>query len=178
MSRFAEIAVLIGTFVASSFSQVYLTKDEALKLAFPERAKVERKTVFLTDEQVEWIQKMAKAKLESKVVTYYVGSADTGVIGYAFFETHVVRTMPETFMAVIGKNGRVQMVEILAFYEPEDYRPSARWLGQFTNRELSDDLWLKRGIRTMSGATISAQKITEGVRRTLAIYQAAIRSDR
>lgn len=158
-------------------AQVSLTREEALKAAFPESARVERKTLFLTDDQVERIQTMARAKVESKIVTYYTGKFDTRTIGYAFFETHIVRTMPETFMAVINSGGTLKTVEILAFYEPEDYRPPARWLNQFKNRTLSDDLLVKRGIRNVSGATLSAHAITEGVRRALAVYHVALRKE-
>lgn len=174
MVRSASMIVMMGWLLASSFGQVYLTRDEALHLAFPEGTRVERKTLFLSDEQVERIQQLAKARVESKVVTYYVGAADTGIVGYAFFETHIVRTMPETFMAVIHRDGTVGMVEILAFYEPEDYKPSKRWLSQFENEKLSEDLWLKRGIRTISGATLTAHAITEGVRRMLATFSLVV----
>jgi hypothetical protein len=160
-----------------SSGQVHLTRDEALNLAFPAVATIDRKTAFLDDQQVHQIQQLAKAKVESKIVTYYVGRADTGVVGYAFFETHIVRTMPETFMAVVSPDGTVKMVEILAFYEPEDYRPSTRWLGQFSHRRISEDLWLKRGVRNISGATMSAHALTEGVRRILATYSVIVQKD-
>ncbi|MBI3578773.1 MAG: hypothetical protein HY089_05095, partial [Ignavibacteriales bacterium] len=51
-------------FPALLLGQVYLTKEQALKLYFP-NATVERKTVFLTDKQVETIQTQAKSKVES-----------------------------------------------------------------------------------------------------------------
>lgn len=159
-------------------AQVFLTKDEALKRAFGPSASIERRTVFLTDEQVEQIRKRAKAKVESKIVTYYVGKTDTGVQGYAFFETHVVRTMPATYMVVVSPDATVRGVEILAFYEPEDYLPPARWLNQFDGQRLSDELWVKRSIRNISGATLSAHAITEGSRRILATFEVALQKEK
>ncbi|MGH2567139.1 MAG: FMN-binding protein [Bacteroidota bacterium] len=172
--QFVCIALVPG----SLLGQVYLTRDEALKLYFPEALSVERKTVFLTDRQVDLIQSRARAKVESKVLTYYVGRSAVGVQGYAFFETQTVRTMPETYLVVVDPDSSVRAVEMLAFYEPEDYLPPNRWLGLFSNKTLRDDLWLKRGVQNIVGATISAQSITDGVRRILATFEVAVPKER
>ncbi|HXG01419.1 MAG TPA: FMN-binding protein [Bacteroidota bacterium] len=166
--------LLLALLVNTSSAQVLMTKEEALSRFFPSGARIERRTVFLTQQQVQQIEQRAKARLESKVVTYYVGKVRDSLVGYAFFETHVVRTMPETFMLLVSPAGFVQAVEILAFYEPEDYLPPKRWLHQFQTRTLDDELWVKRGIQAISGATLSAQAITGGVRRLLATFQIAV----
>ena len=169
------LLLIVVAFIVSdnATSQVYLTKEETLKLYFPQSS-IERKTLFLTDEQLQKIQSIAKAKLDSKILTYYVANGAKGIDGYAFFETHIVRTMPETFIAVLDQNGIIRAVEILAFYEPEDYLPSKRWLALFGQKNLNDNLWVKRGIPNISGATLSTHAITEGVRRILATFSIAI----
>ena len=63
-----------------------------------------------------------------------------------------------------------ERVELLAFFEPPDYEPPARWLNQFKGRRLNDDLYLKRGLRNISGATLTAQSFADGVRRALAVF--------
>lgn len=90
--------------------------------------------------------------------------------GYAYFETHTVRTMPETFMAVVDARGALRFVELLAFYEPPDYAPPRRWLAQFHNRPLSEDLFVRRAIRNIAGASLTSTTLTEGIRRILAIH--------
>jgi hypothetical protein len=159
--------------VMTSLSQVYMTKEKALKHFLP-GATPERRTLFLTDEQVGDIERHSKVRVESKVITYYVGKAPHGGLGYAFFDTHNVRTMPETFMVLINPDSTIATVEILAFYEPEDYLPGARWRSLFAQRKLNDDLWVKRGIPNISGATLSAQAITGAVRRLLATFEIAV----
>lgn len=150
-----------------------MTKDEALRAAFP-GLEVERSTAFLTDAERSAIQQTAKARVESKVVTYYVARKAGNVAGAAFFETMTVRTMPATIMVVIDPDTTVRAVELLAFYEPPDYRPSDRWLHQFAGAGPTTDLYLKRGIHAISGATLSAQSITDGVRRLLATYATVV----
>jgi hypothetical protein len=170
------IQILIFSICLSTLSsaQVYLTKEEALKQYFPAPSSVDRKTLFLTDKQIEKIQSQAKAKVESKIVTYYVGKKNNITQGYAFFETHIVRTMPEAFMVVVNPDGSVRAVELLAFYEPEDYLPPKRWLKLFENKTSQSDLWLKRGVQNIVGATLSAQGITDGVRKIMTMFELTV----
>lgn len=174
MKRLLHIVLFLVCLPSLSPAQVYLTKEEALKQYFPAPSSVERKTLFLTDQQVEQIQARAKAKVESKIVTYYVGKKSGTVQGYAFFETHVVRTMPETFIIIMNPEGSVRAVEILAFYEPEDYLPPKRWLKLFQEKTSQSDLWLKRGVQNIVGATLSAQGITDGVRKVVTMFELTV----
>ncbi|GJQ20840.1 MAG: hypothetical protein HBSIN02_11950 [Bacteroidia bacterium] len=168
--------MLLLLFSGAAHSQVFLTKEAALEIYFS-GGRVERRTLFLTDHQVSAIQSEAKARVPSKVVTYYVGRNEQGALGYAFFDTHVVRTMPATIMIVVNPDSSIRAVELLAFYEPEDYRPPDRWLDLFRGKMLQNDLWLKRGIHNIVGATLSAQAIADAVRTTLAMFQIAVPKD-
>ena len=151
-------------------AQVFLTKDQALRQYFREGAAIERKVAYLTEDQCREIRKRGKAPFDSKMVTYYAGRIDSAIEGYAFLETQTIRTMPAVIMTVLRADGTIRGVELLAFYEPEDYLPSRRWLQQFTGKSEYDDLLLKRGIAAIAGATLSAQVIAQSVRRTLAFY--------
>ncbi|MHB1049853.1 MAG: FMN-binding protein [Bacteroidota bacterium] len=170
-SRTVNSIVLLLLLLSTGSAQVYLSKEKALSIYLGES--FERKTLFLTDDQVAAIQSAAKAKVESKVVTYYAGRR-----GIGFFETRTIRTMPATIFIVLHRDGSVQAVEILAFYEPEDYLPPKRWLKTFDTKTIRDDLWLKRGVYNVSGATLSAHVITESVRKYLATYSIAINKER
>ncbi|MFQ5771494.1 MAG: hypothetical protein ACE5HX_13230, partial [bacterium] len=165
-------------FILLNFSllqgQVFKTQKEALEQAFPDGQNISRKVVFLTEKQIRQIQKLAKARVESKLIVYYVGSVADSVTGYAFFETDIVRTKPATFMVVIRPDSSIKFVTILAFYEPLDYLPIPRWLNLFRGKRLNANLWMKRDIHNITGATLSVQAITLGVRKMLAIYQVAI----
>ena len=64
----------------------------------------------------------------------------------------------------------VAQVVVLAFLEPPEYQARPVWLEQFTARRLDDELSLKRGVRWVTGATLSARAVTAAVRRVLAIH--------
>jgi len=165
-----SIFILWGS---SSEAKVYLTKDDALKKAFPD-AEIERKTLFLSDEDVKRVESLSVTKVESKILTYYIAMENGNIIGYAFFGSHIVRTKPEVYIVVINPDGSIKYVEILAFYEPEEYLPPKRWFEQFGGKVLDDNLWTKRGISAVTGATLSANSITQEVRKTLSVFKIMI----
>ena len=88
--------ILLMLAIQVGHAKVFKTQQQALQEAFPNNDLIERKTLFLTTPQVNQIQKLAKAKLESKIVTFYVGKKADSLMGYAFFESNIVRTRPET----------------------------------------------------------------------------------
>jgi len=173
--------LFIGVFVAlccpgnwAAQAQVMLKQEDALRLAFSQDEVVERQILFLTAAQVAEIQKVARSKVESQLVVYYRARNAEKVAGYAFFETTIVRTKPATMMAVINPDSTVRLVEMLSFYEPQDYLPAPRWLALFRHRLLTDNLWPKRDIHNITGATLSVQAITLAVRRMMATYAVAV----
>lgn len=167
-------AVCVVTMSSVGDAKVFLAKDEAIEKAFPDADRVEERVVFLTAAQKASIERQAGAALESQLWTIYVGWRGTEIQGYAIIDNHVVRTLPEAFMVVLDPTGTIRRVEILAFYEPPDYMPSERWVGQFAGRSLDADLALRRGIQGITGATLSAVAMTAGVRRALAIFQVVV----
>ena len=162
--------VLPGVLFVPVQARVLLSQEEVLSRAFPPPSTIERKTLFLDDAQAARIERESGEKLASRIVTYYVGRGKNGVIGYAYFDSHLVRTLPETIMVFVRPDGSLGRVTILSFSEPQDYLPKDAWLEQFPGRRLGDDLELRRGIRTLTGASLSARAITSASRRVLAIH--------
>jgi hypothetical protein len=152
-------------------AKVFLTREEALKLAFPGAA-IERRTAYLTEDQQREAQRLAGSEAPpAALVTYYVASKSGRLVGSAYFDTHVVRTMSESVMVVVDPAGAIGRIEVLSFSEPEEYLPRTRWYRQFDGKRLDDELSLKRGIRPVTGATLTAHATTDAARRTLALHR-------
>lgn len=155
---------------AGGKSKVFMRLDEALELCFEDCA-IERGTVYLKDAQRRRIEELAGSELASGIVHPYVAKKDGKVVGTAYVDTHRVRTLRETMLVVVDPDGKVARLELLAFAEPRDYVPGAAWYGQFVGRVLDDELSLKRSIRGVTGATLTAEATTEAVRRSLAVHR-------
>lgn len=156
--------LLLGWSGAAS-SKVFLTVDEALRLAFA-GSKVQRRTAYLTKEQVKRAAELSGEEVASALVTYYQGPG-----GFAYFDTHRVRTLPETLMVVVDPQGQVKRIEVISFREPEEYMPRGNWYGQFQGRKLDRNLRIKTGIPPVTGATLTVRATTGAVRRVLALHQ-------
>jgi len=149
---------------------VFHTRSDMLDIAFPRADSVQVRDHFLSAEQRASIERLAIAALDSDLVTVYEAYADGRILGFAILDTHVVRTLPETFLVVLSPEGAVTATHILAFHEPLEYMPSTRWLALLENRTLHDDLRLGRDIAGITGSTLSSRAVLGGVRRALAIY--------
>lgn len=175
MTRTTLIAALLATICpvpARAQGKVRLTVQEALALAFPD-CKVERKSVFLTKRQKKRVTDLTGNKRVPGVVFPYVATHEkTGQpAGTAYFDRHRVRTLPEVLMIVVSPDHVVRRIEVLAFAEPEDYLPRASWYAQFRGKTLDRDLQLKRHIKGVTGATLTARATTDAVRRVLALHR-------
>jgi Na+-translocating ferredoxin:NAD+ oxidoreductase RnfG subunit len=160
--------------------QAQLSLREALTGAFPPPAAVERRTAFLTAQDLAAIQAGAgrDAPVTQRVVTYYLARNEGKPVGVAYFDSHRVRTLNEVVMIVVepqdgGKVGgdRIRFVEVLRFAEPPEYHASDPWLHQLKGKSLNPELSLKRSIANMTGATLTSNAIVRATRRVLAIHE-------
>jgi uncharacterized SAM-binding protein YcdF (DUF218 family) len=154
---------------------VLLSQEEALALAFPD-AEIESETVVLTEAQLAAVQAASGARLESKLFRYFTARRAGVVVGYGVIDTHVVRTLPEAFLAVLSPEGQLERVLLLAFHEPPEYQASERWLAQFKGRDASSKGWrVGRDVHGLTGATLTAHAVTDAVRKVLALHAVVIR---
>jgi len=165
-------ALSVGAVAPGGASAQTLSQEEALALAFP-GAELERRTSFLSDEQLARARQLAGSDVdvESAIVTHYVARSNGRPAGVAYFDAHRVRTEQEVLMVVVGPDGHVMRVETVSFREPPEYRAPAGWLRQFDGRELDDALSLRGEIATITGATLTANAATRATRRALALHQ-------
>lgn len=170
----AALVVLLLFSAAPGTAKVFLSVDEALRLAFP-GCRMEHRSAFLTPAQLKKARELSGVEVPSSLVSYYLADCqESGKSGSAWFDTHRVRTLPETLLIVADAQGTVTRIEVISFREPQEYMPRGPWYGQFLGRRLDADLQLKRGIRPVTGATLTARATTAAVRRVLALRQVVL----
>lgn len=132
---------------------------------------MEKRTAYLTEEQRAAAEAAAQAKVESRVWTYYVGFKDGRPLGYAYFDSVVVRTMPAAVMILVDPGGAIERLEVLSFEEPEDYLPRPRWLELFRGRRLEEGLKIGGVLKNVAGATLTSHSLAEAARRASALHR-------
>ena len=105
-----------------------------------------------------------------------VSRADS-LLGFAAVGNVLGKDQPITFLVAIDPADRLMDVDILVYREPYGgevaYEP---WRRQFRGKTAADSVRVGREIRSISGATISVQAVTLGVKRLLALLTAWHRS--
>lgn len=164
-----RIAVLLFAGI-TSLAAALPTREAALKLAFP-GATFTRKEYFLTEAQGARVKQLSQRELPGLWWIAYEAVKAGKTVGVAFFDTHRVRTLNETAMVAIAPEGKVIRVEVIQFHEPQEYLAKDAWKQQFVGHKLDDELSLKRGIRPLGGATLTANALTDASRRCLGLWQ-------
>ncbi len=139
-------------------------EEAAVRALFPGCDRIDAKDLLLTDEMAARIEKLARARVPERLVTFYTARKGADVLGYAAIHTHVVRTKQETISLAFEPDGRIRKITVLSFLEPPEYKPPERWLSQFDGTGAGDRLAGGQDIAPITGATLTARGITEASR--------------
>ena len=166
------LTLTVGAEEEEYVERVFLTKKQALQLAFPGVKKVKKKKVWLSDAQTAAIQKILgdQIKYNERRVTHYFGLNDAGQpVGAMTIGNEIGRSYPITFMVVINPNGTVKDVEIMVYREPHGWEVRFEsFLSQFFGRNGGDPF---DNINNITGATLSVRSMTKGVKKAVTEFQ-------
>ena len=158
---------------SASEAKVFMKRDEALSVAFPEASEIKKNEIFLSPEESREIESISKSKNDSKLYIIYEAKKDNKTTGYAIIDTHKLRTKTETVMFVINPDGTLRQTEVLAFFEPPDYQAGSNWIELFEGKSAEDSLKIGKDIPNITGATITANSLVQATRRILAVFKVA-----
>ncbi len=163
--------VCLLSFGVESSARDFKTPERAIKDVFP-GAQVEIKNLTLSNEQKESIEKLSGTKMDTRLVSWYIAKRDGRVVGYAYIDTHTVRTHPEVVLYAINPSGGIEVIEVLSFNEPLEYMPDENWLRLFKGKVFTgENFILRRDIPNISGATLTSRAITNNTRKVLAMWK-------
>jgi len=160
--------VMLAALAASA--RVLMTQEQALASAFPAGTKVTREKFFLTPQQLADARRESGVDFNDQLIIRYAGTRDGKIAGWAYFDSHRVRTLPETVMIVVTPDAKIDRIDILSFDEPTDYFPKRRWLDQLLGRKLDPELSLNGAVRPISGASLTGRAIVNASRKVLALH--------
>lgn len=154
------------------------TFPDAVRGVFPGADNMKRQTFYLTTEQMRRAGELAGENIDTGLlISYRITRGDT-LLGWAYLDTHRVRTLNETILVCVDVAERILHVEVLNFNEPQEYIASDRFLELFKGRRLDSQLSLKGSVPTVTGATLTCSAITSAARRVLALHRIALESEK
>jgi hypothetical protein len=154
----------------------YLSVDAAQKAIFPQADTFQEVLLPRTPEQLQAL--LARAGAQPPHGTLHIWSATGGgvLLGHVFVDEVIGRQSLITYAVGIGTDGALRGLEILAYRESHGGEiRNAAWRAQFTHRDALEQLRFRTDIKNISGATLSSEHVTQGVRWLLALWQSALR---
>lgn len=152
--------------------------QQALKALFPSAERFAPKDVFLTEEMAARLERLSRARISERMVTFYAATKGEETLGWAALHTHRVRTKNETLAVAFEPDGRLKRIDVAVFLEPEEYLPPPKWLAQFAGKSAGDRLTVGDDVQVLTGATMSARSISETARWLLhALREAKVAGD-
>jgi len=153
-------------------AKVYLSRDEAVRLAFGPQAAVSTEERALTPELREAVGQRLGRPVPELSVTFDVARTADGVAGYGLVLSELGKHEPITFFVAIAPDGHVKDVMVLDYRESRGGEVRQKgFLRQYVGKSSQDPLRLQRDITPISGATISARAISDGVKKALVIWE-------
>lgn len=167
----ALIFLLLSLVALPAQAKLLVKPEEALKSAFGPSATVHKKNILLNADEVKKAQKLAHEPIKDHVFTFYVIKDKDKLRGYAGLLTKEVRTKDETSLFILSPQGQLKSIEVIAFYEPPEYIPKDSWFKSFKGKDLRSKFTLGGDIPTLSGATMSAEALTDSAKIILAVWK-------
>jgi FMN-binding domain len=169
MSRFVFLPVAALIISQPAHALVYLSVEQAQKLMFADQ-ELTPLPVPLTTAQIAAIEKDSGVKVFAGSLRAWQAQS-----GYFFVDAVIGKHDLITYAVALTSEGKVRAIEIMEYREAYGGEVrNAHWRGQFVGKQHGDAMRPARDIANISGATLSCEHVTEGIRRLLSTYAIAI----
>jgi Na+-translocating ferredoxin:NAD+ oxidoreductase RnfG subunit len=150
-----------------SYAETYLTAEQAAQVLFP-GVKLKTDWVQLTPQEIRTIEKTSGESVPSTKIRAWLDLKKEAL----FIDRVIGKHEYITYAVAISLDGKVKGVEIMEYQERYGFEVRDKeWLGQFKGKDKNSPLRVKKDIKNISGATISAFHVTNGVRRVVETYE-------
>ncbi len=156
------------------YTTVYLQEVEALRLIFPEAAKVVRAQVRLSAAERRAVQAALGRPTSQTEFQTYVGYDSRGNLdGCAVIQEEIGKFKLITFIVGVNPVGDVRRVAVMVYRESRGGEVARRrFLAQYDGKTVDEPFSINRDIINISGATMSVNSLNHGVKKVLAVVNA------
>lgn len=154
----------------------YMSAEQARALIFPAADEYVAKAVQLTPEQMRDIDKASGVPGRTAQQPVWQVLSKGKPVGWFFIDQVIGKHELITYALGINADGTIRQVEIIEYLE--NYGSQVRypnWRNQFVGKNVDSLLRLESDIDNISGATLSARHLTEGIKRLLFVHRAVLR---
>jgi len=167
----------VPVLAANAYGAQYLTVAQAQRTLFPTAASFVEHKLDIGAEQVRRIEAQSRTRWRLQRQRVWAANMTDKTLGYVIVDEVYGKHEFITYAVAINLAGNITGVEILEYRE--SYGGEVRnpqWRAQFVGKSSHDTVELDKDIRNISGATLSCQHVTEGIRRNLAFFDVVIKN--
>ncbi len=153
----------------------YLSVDAAQRSIFPDADLFVPALPVLSAQQKAAIAAQAGTQPAHGTLTIWQAMQGPARLGYVFIDEVIGRSDLITYAVGIHTDGTLSAIEILSYRESHGGEiRNAKWRAQFDGRRGLDSLNFRTDIKNISGATLSSEHVTQGVRWLVALWETAL----
>ena len=160
------LRILVLVSCSSFASAEEINVHDLIKAQFPNAENLAAQSLLLTEKQVEELKKEPALTLEGRLFRYFLLKDDEVLKGIALIDTHKVRTQSESLLYIFDSEAKLLSIDILAFKEPDKYKPGQEMLKR--SLKLQDS---KKLAAIKTGATLTSYALERSRRRAFALYK-------
>lgn len=161
---------------ASAFAVDYLSVEQAAKLMFPRADAFEARSVTLDAAQLQQLEAQG-VRGRSANWPMRVAKRAGATLGFVVIDEVIGKVELIGYAVGIGLDGSIKQVEILSYRESHGFEIRLpAWRRQFVGKDSTAPLRVGDDISNISGATLSCNHVTDGVRRIVAVVALARRT--
>ena len=161
----------VAAISTSVYATTYFSTEEAQQAIFPGE-KLTPAFFTLSDAQAKKIEDTTDVNVRHKDIKAWKASGG----GWFFLDEVVGKHEFITYAVGLHADGSVKQIEIVDYRESYGYEVrNPDWRRQFIGKTAAAPLKLEQDIHNISGATLSARHVTDGVKRVLATYAIAFK---
>ena len=154
----------------------YLDIGAAQKAIYPQADAFQEIALQQSPAQLQAILAQAGAQPPHGTIRIWSASSQGKLLGHVFVDEVIGRQSLITYALGIDADGSIGDLEIMSYRESHGSEVrNPGWRAQFAKRNSLDQLRFRTDIKNISGATLSSEHVTQGVRWLLALWQAALK---
>ena len=118
-----------------------------------------------------FVQNKVKQRFYRDELYYWTISNNDTTIAYALLDNVLGKSMPITFLVIMGIDGRIINLDVIKYREAYGGEvDNKNWLAQFTNSTDTSQFTVGKNIDGISGATISVNSLSKGIQKIAVLF--------
>lgn len=166
------LCVLAVLLPGTCFATIHVSLEEIQARMFPNQ-KMMLTSVVVSDAVREKMQDISSVRQSFKADRIY--HAEKG--GWLVVDEVVGKHEMIKYAVGINADGSVKQIEVMDYVESYGYEVAeSKWRQQFVGKTSADPIKLKKDIDGISGATLSAKHLSDGVKRVMVMYDLVLKT--